>query len=195
MGSRPPGPWGLCILYGLQDQKEFSNDFWFKLDGTPSFDWDQAAAASAIVTALELALVPVMSLNAKWKGGSFLYNDGTGTKGAEYYLNNPGLLSGNAAPEDVAVVVRKNTVTFTPGSEGRWYFTGLAISNVQGSYLTSGAQTDWQTAVSNLIADIPDQGVTWQHAHYHKKVNTLLRVPHATPVALLGTRRRRRFRF
>jgi hypothetical protein len=197
MPSRPTtGPWGLLIIRGASDQKEWSNDFWFSISaGTPSGSWNQLNAAQAILAALTANFFDALQQNSKVLGATFYYNDGVGTIGVDYYATVDGLDVGDPLPEDIAVVVQKITANTTREGRGRWYVTGIPASSLTGSYLNSSGialyatvATDWKTAIT-------DQGVTWSPAHFSPSTGLLYPITNTPVIALIGTRRRRRFGF
>ena len=193
---RPPGPWGCVRVYGTQDQKEFSNEFWYSISaGTPGSTWDQHAAAGAFYTAIGTAMIATMNSSCTLLGCDFLYNDGTGTIGVDYYSKLTNSLAFAGIPEDVAVVVQKITANTTKKGRGRWYFAGVGITELTDSYLNATGMTNYQALAVALKTAVTDQGVTWSPAHYSPQLNTLIPLKDCPVVALLATRRRRRFGF
>lgn len=196
MPSRPPGPWGLVTWYGRLDQKEFSNEFWLSISaGGPAPGWDQYLAAQALYTSLTTNWAVPMATATKLLGVNFQYNDGTGTLGIDYYQTITGSGSGPALPEDVAVVVQKNTANQTRHGRGRWFLCGTANQYSNGSYLTATGIGFFQQIAIDLKTAIVDQGVTWSPAHHDKSTNTLRPITNDPVISLLSTNRRRRFRF
>lgn len=195
--ARPPGIWALAQLYSLQDQREMSNDFWFHLSAAPDLNaWDGRLAAINLHLALTNALVPVTAVSVKFLGVDLLVSDGTGTVGYAGYQTVVGGVSGSALPEDVSVIVQKDTASYLPGDRGRWYFSGVPEVFTTGSYLNNlVGEVAWSTAAPLLMQSITDQGIQYDPAHYSPSNNNLLNIKVCTAVALLGTRRRRRFRF
>jgi hypothetical protein len=194
--SRPPGIWALLRIFGAQDQKEFSNEFWYSISaGSPPSSWDRHAAAGVLYNAIASPLLATMSANCSLKGAEFYYNDGTGTLGVDYYQthNSSAILSG--IPEDVAVVVQKLTTNTTKKGRGRWYFAGVATGFVQDSYLNSGGITSYQALAVQLKTAVTDQTITYSPAHYSPGLNMLFPIADTPVIALLATRRRRRFGF
>jgi hypothetical protein len=183
-------------IYGSQDQKEFSNEFWYSISaGSPGSMWDQHAAAGAFYSAIGTPLIATMCGTCKLIGCEMYYNDGTGTVGAAYYstLTNSSVFSG--IPEDVAVVIQKLTTNTTKKGRGRWYFAGVGVTEVNDSYLNSTGITNYQALAVQLKTAVTDQSITYSPAHFSPQLGTLIPLKDTPVVALLATRRRRRFGF
>jgi hypothetical protein len=183
-------------IYGTQDQKEFSNEFWYTISaGSPPSNWDQHAAAGALYSAIGTPLVATMSSGCTLLGCEFYYNNGSGTLGVDYYSKLTDSLSIAGIPEDVAVVVQKITANATKQGRGRWYFAGVGVTLIANSYLTSSGITAYQALATQLKTAVTDQGVTYSPAHFSPGLGMLLPLVDCPVVALLATRRRRRFGF
>lgn len=183
-------------IFGAQDQKEFSNEFWYSISsGSPPGSWDRHAAAGVFYNAIGTAMIATMTAAAKLIGCEFYYNDGTGTLGVDYYstLTPSGILEG--VPEDIAVVVQKLTANVTKKGRGRWYFAGIGSTFVANSYLTTGGVTAYQALAVVLKAAQTDQGITYSPAHFSPGLGILIPITDTPVVNLLATRRRRRFGF
>lgn len=183
-------------IFGTQDQKEFSNEFWYSISaGSPGSTWDQKAAATAFYTALATPLIATMCGTCTLLGCEFFYNDGVGTIGLDFYskLTNSSIFAG--IPEDVAVVVQKLTTNTTKAGRGRWYFAGVGITEMSDSYLNSTGITNYQSLAVACKTAVTDQGVTWSPAHFSPKLNLLIPIKDCPVIALLATRRKRRFGF
>lgn len=198
--SRPAENFALCEMFMIQDQKEFSNLFWF------SPDWDDIpdptnlkADTHDIVLAMETKLKPVLSNAVTIKGGYVEYGDGTGDSvGFDYYADQAGVVDEDAMPEDVAVVVQKYTTEYTRSGRGRWYFSGTPDTFVTGSYLNvATGQAAFTVLAAALVAQIvtDDSGNTYSPYHFGPTTPVFKAIGAIETVALLGTRRRRRFRF
>jgi len=196
MAGRPSGVWAMVRIFGTQDQKEFSNEFWYSISsGSPAPSWDQHAAAGAFYSALGTAIVNTMSSGCTLLGCVFYYNNGSGTLGVDYYSKLTDSLSVAGIPEDVAVVIQKITATPTKKGRGRWYFAGVGVSLMSNSYLNSAGITAYQALAVQLKTAVTDQGITYSPAHFSPGMSTLLPIVDCPVVALLATRRRRRFGF
>lgn len=193
---RPPGPWGLVKVYGTQDQKEFSNEFWYSISaGSPSSSWDQKAAAVAFYTIIGTPMIATMCGTCKLLGCEFYYNDGSGTIGLDLYstLTNSSVFSG--IPEDVAVIIQKITAVAGKKTRGRWYFAGVGVTEVNDSYLNATGIAAYTTLAIALKTHVIDQGVTWSPAHFSPSLGTLTPIKNTPVIALLATQRERRFGF
>lgn len=193
---RPTGLWALLTLYSRLDQKEMSNEFWFIPSQAPDLTtWSGNAAALAITTNVQTALYNQASIKQTYVGGNLLFNDGTGTLGFDSYVTSTGQISGTYLPEDCSVLVQKDTESFRPGENGRWYFSGVPDTFATGSYLNGVGIPAWATALPQLMTSFVDQAITYQPAHWSPSNNTLKPIISVQTVGLLATRRRRRFRF
>lgn len=194
--ARPPGTWVLTTLFGFLDQKEWSNDFWWTISaGTPPSNWDEHAAAGAFHSAIATPLLVLLGRQAGVIGTRMYYNDGTGTLGVDWYQKQFSVSSTGCLPEDVAVVVQKTTNNHTKGGRGRWYFAGADETNQSASYLTPTGITAWQALATALKTAVVDQGITYSPAHFSPKLSNIFPITNTPLVALLATRRRRRFQF
>lgn len=195
--SRPlAGDWILYRCYGYQDQKEWSMDFWYSVfSGTPSTSWNAVTAATAFQTAINTPLLNVLSSNAGVIGGEMWYNFGTGVIGTPVYLDNVGTAGSSPIPEDVAVVIQKITQSAGKQNRGRWYVPGIDGANIIGSYLSIAGIGNYQTLAIAFKASVSDQGLVYAPAHFNRVDGILVPLHDDPVVALLGTRRKRRFRF
>lgn len=193
---RPPGIWGLLTIYSRQDQKEISNEFWYRLSAAPDLStWGGVAACNALYTPIATALGLVTTTRTTFLGANLIVNNGAGSIGFDYYSSYAGTLTANPLPEDVCVLVQKDCGSFLPGSQGRWYFSGGSQGMATGSYLTPAGLTAWETLGTTLNTNVVDQGITYEAAHFSPKQGALLLIQAPSVVALLATRRRRRYRF
>lgn len=193
---RPTGLWALLTIYQRLDQKEMSNEFWFSMSAAPAIaTWNGVGAAGALYTPILTVLEAVSATPIKYVGCNLIVNDGTGSLGFDNYTTAGGTISGTYLPEDVSVVVQKDTASFLPGEHGRWYFSGVPDSFATGSYLNSTGIAAWLAALPTLLNSVTDQGVTYTPAHFSPKQSSLKPIVAVDAVGLLGTRRRRRFRF
>lgn len=193
---RPPGVWALATLFSRLDQKEMSNEFWFKLSAAPVLaTWNGVLAADGLFTYLTNPLQNLTPTQIKFVGVNLLVNDGTGTIGFQGYGTVGGTVSGGYLPEDVSVIVQKDTASFMKGETGRWYFSGVPDAYANGSYLSVLGETTWLAQAPSLLSTFVDQTITYTPAHFSPKNNTLNAIVAIGAVPLLGTRRRRRFRF
>lgn len=193
---RPPPLWALLTVYSRQDQKEISNEFWYQPSAAPDLStWAGGFAAKALYDPIATALIAVVTTKTIYLGADLIFGGAAGSIGYAYYESQPGTLSQDALPEDVSVLVQKDCASFARGSQGRWYFAGTAVTLTNGSYLNSAGQAAWLTVGTTLLLPVVDQGITYTPVHYSPKQNLLLPIKEVLPVALLATRRRRRFRF
>lgn len=193
--SRPaPGTqWARIVVYGTADVKEFSNDFWYSISaGSLVPPYAYATALLAIYTELTTPWILALSNTITLRGAYGEFNDGAGTATTNIYVSQLGVLSPEPVPEDVAVVVRKQTANLTPSGKGRWYFAGTPNTGVIGSYLTGGQLTLWQALAVAAKTAVTSGGVTFAPAHFSRKTRLLYPITDDPVVALLGTRRRRR---
>lgn len=194
--SRPTTDWANITVYGFADQKEFINIFWYSIfSGAPTDSWDAHAAAGVIYAAVATTLADTMNSGAALIGCEFFYNFGAGTFGVDYYSSFPGTLNNKLLPEDVAVVVQKITALGGKTNRGRWYLAGVDSSLVSGSYLNPTGQTSFQTFAVAAKTNVTDQGITYAPAHFSLQTTSLVPIKNTPVVALLATRRRRRYRF
>lgn len=195
MSSRPPAgtDWVRMQVWGRGDQKEFSNDLWFSLtSGSFSPGYDYHGACQAFFTAFKTAWQPAFSTEWLLRGVTGTFNNGAGSLESRYYQT---VLGGDvtlALPGDVALVVSKTTANFAPGGKGRWYWTGVGQSEVDGSYLVAPTPTIFTTFAIMLKTAFTSGGITFSPAHFSPKLNMLLPIIDTPVTALLGTTRRRR---
>lgn len=194
MHSRPVGTaWVRFAMYGQGDIKEFSNDFWYSVSsGTITETTMFQVISDAFYNALILPWKTALSSATTIRGCFSEFSDGTNVWTTNTYQNNSGSGLADPWPEDVALVVRKQTADGTPSGKGRWYFTGGGQVDVTGSYLNASGQADWQAFAIELKAPIIAGGVTLSPAHFSRKTGLLYPILQTPVIALMGTRRRRR---
>lgn len=195
--SRPiAGDWGLVIIYGQGDQREWSNEYWYSVStGSPSSTWNIDSAAEAFYSHISNALTPLLSNNYDTLGCQFYANFGSGTLGTEFYNTIAGTAGDSPIPEFTNAVVRKLTATFGRSGYGRWRFTGVDDSNVNGSYLSPGGLSNYQALAVVLKTAVTDQAITWSPANFSRKTGALEPITNCPVDAQLGTFRRRKYRF
>lgn len=196
MVSRPPPPWMLATIFGNQDTKEWSNEFWYvpSVSVAPS-NFDPATLAADFFNAMHVVYVSYMHESASLKGAKATVDFTAGTFGGSYYSTEYGTLVNDALPEDVAVVVQKQTAHAGRSGTGRWRLTGMDDSCSTGSYLSPTGTGLIQAWVVQAMLPITSQTVTYTPAHYSKKLGSIITLQGADVEALLGTVRRRRPRF
>lgn len=196
MVSRPPTPWCLCTMFGNQDTKEWSNEFWYipAVASVPS-GFDPATLAADFYNAMHTGYANYMNAAASIKGAKATVNFGMGTYGGSYYSIQPGALSNDYLPEDVSVVVQKQTETAGRSGTGRWRLTGIDESLSTGSYLNNTGTPVFQAWVAAAMAPFVSQTVNYTPGHFSKTLGLLQAMQGADVEALLGTVRRRRPRF
>lgn len=196
MPSRPTNAlWARSIVYGRLDQKEWSNDFWYLIDSAPLPFWSHSTAAAANFAVTANLMAAVMPMAATILGVQLYVHYAGGTVGTPYYDTINGAISGGYLPEELAVIVRKQTATVTPDGKGRWYFTCIPQSYVTGSYLNDAGITAYGGLGLQLWPQYSDQGITYTPANFSPTTGLLYPLVACEAVSLLGTRRRRRFRF
>lgn len=193
--SRPTGNWVRVVIYQNDDMKEASNDFWF----APDVDYaplplDKIKAwAHDLVLAIATQLADTMSISWGIRGGDVVFSDGVRVLGVPSYQAHQGQVNGAPMPEDVAVVVQKISGQAGRSGVGRWYFSGCASTNVNGSYLTTPGMTLYQTLADFLSDNITTTDSTvFKPMHFSRLTREFDLIEDSSPVALLGTRRRRR---
>jgi hypothetical protein len=195
MASRPsPGTsWARFVLYQQGDIKEFSNDFWYSITaGSVTPPYDYFSAIGAFLAAIVPALVACQAGSIIVRGAYGEFNDGTGTIGVDNYSSSTGGGVDAPIPEDVALIVQKITSTLSRSARGRWYFTGIDSSQVNGSYLQLPIPTIFQTLATALKTAFTSGSVTFSPAHFSPNTGLLYPITDTPIVALLGTKRRRR---
>jgi hypothetical protein len=198
MASRPSGvPWVLAVFFGTGDEKQWSNDMWYNLTGTPiDGSTDLVAIATAIYSGLTTTWAAAITTSEKILGVSLEMGDGTGNVWSTvFYSTTDGTGISSPMPEDVAVVVRKKTAIGTASGKGRWYFYGAGQGDVSGSYLAPAGVTDWQAFAVALKATVTAGAYTLKPSHFSKKTNLFTEILDTPVVGLLGTRRRRRGKY
>jgi hypothetical protein len=199
MFSRPTaGQWVLAELYQSGYDKLLSNLFWFKADGI-TFDstFDYKGSGDAVIAALTNDIKGTLATTQTILGGSVLFGMPAGSYGVDVYQSQVGTgPAGSALPEDVAVVVQKNTDLLGPTNRGRWFFSGAPQAFANGNYLGSGGHTAF-LALANLLNQpiVLPGGGSIPPATFSPKIGTLQAISACSPVALLATSRRRRPRF
>lgn len=193
--SRPPAgtQWARFVMYMAGDMKEWSMDFWYSVtSGTISPTTDIKAVTTAVYSSLSAGIKNVLCTQDWSRGCIGYFNDGSGTIGTEHYQIVGGTISDQSLPEDVAVIVRKQTANLAKGGQGRWYFSMIAEQFVNGSYLTNDGITAYETCAVVFKTATTAGGLTLSPAHFSPKLNILIPIVNDPVVGLLGTRRKRR---
>lgn len=73
-------------------------------------------------------------------------------------LPQAGTFTGEAAPANTSVLVRKQTVSRRGARQGRSYWSPLGEAGKNGSFLTSAELTAWQTAMNTWKGDVEQEG-------------------------------------
>lgn len=199
MHSRPTGgQWILVETFINGYDKLISNLFWYLADAL-EFDssFDYHGSADTLLAHVANALAPSMPAGISFIGANVLFGKPEGTYGVNIYHVTPGTAaSGSPMPEDVAVVVQKNTNFFGPTKRGRWYFSGVSSLFQNGNYLNNGGNTLFITIAATLSQNVTvGSDIDISPATFSPKDGTLTQITSALPVNLLGTSRRRRPRF
>jgi hypothetical protein len=197
--SRPmPGTaYVRAAVYGLDDQKEFSVDFWYSVSsGTVTPDQDSVTIATAINGAVTMPWAATVDSATTFRGTYAEVSNGSEVVGGDWYQTQTGTLAGGPSPADIAVIVRKLTAQPGKTGRGRWYFPCPDVSLFSGSYLNStgiAAYTTLAIACKTAITITAYAGsVVLSPAHFSRKNRLLYPITNDPVVALLGTKRRRR---
>lgn len=194
--ARPPGTWMFGELFFVGDVKEWSIEFWYDGAGASlPTGYSADLTAENTLGTFSAAVAAVTGTAIKLVGLRVETNFGAGTFGGADYYNVAGGVSGDLMPEDVAVVVRKDTAIGGKSGTGRWRMSGIPESFCTGSYLNAVGQLAYTNIQGQFGATVTDQGITWTPQLYSRKLNTLQPITLITTDLLLGTARRRRPRF
>lgn len=189
-------PWLKVTTYISGYVKEASNEFWFFGAGAAlPTNYDPTMTATAAYAYLTPILTPLMSAQTSIIGCAIESNFSMGTFGSSTYQTTAGTVAGISLPEDVAVVVRKESLTPGKSTTGRWRFTSIPETFSNGSYLSTTGTTAFNTQVPLLLSSFVDQGVNWFPSIYSRKLSLLTEISSLSTDGLLGTNRRRRPRF
>lgn len=199
MPSRPaPGTaYVRAAMYASADMKEMQNDYWYSVS---SGSVDPSLDGTAIGTALRLNMVAewgnVMPSTAIYRGLAVEVSDGTLTIGTDVYLTYPGSQLDQPAPEDVSVIVQKQTTHPGKAGRGRWYFGQFARGFIEGSYLSTAGRTLFEALAVKLKSPVTvvatGGSITLSPAHFSPKTGMLYPIHNDPVIGLLGTSRRRR---
>lgn len=199
MPSRPTaGQWVRAEQFVSGYDKLISNIYWYLADSiswVPGYDFQ--ADASLINSTITAAVKPVLADNLTIIGTYVVFGQPTGSLGIDIYESVAGTApSGNAMPEDVAVVVQKLTNNMGPSHRGRWYISGIPQSFTNGNYLSSGGLTAFATMTTALEAPIAGGGGgDYNIGTFSPKLGALSQITGFGHSGLIATSRRRRPRF
>lgn len=194
--ARPTGTWLFAEMFFSADGKQWSTEFWF--DGAAHAQpaaFDPNALAVSIQAAYAAGFESILPNVYSCIGTRVEANFGGGTFGGETHDSFVGSNINPPIPEDVCVVVRKQTQTGGPSGSGRWRLSGLGIDCLNGSYLSAPGAFFIADLITQFVTPITDQGITWTPQVYSAKNNLLIKITAAVADLLLGTARRRRTKF
>lgn len=195
MPSRPGGLWVRAeIFFQTIYGKEWSNIFWYKPTLIPT-GADLFTDAHTILVTLANIYALITTAEVTIVGAQILFNDGTGTYGVEDYTPTLGTVAGALVPEDISVVVQRNTSTAGASHRGRIFVAGIPASFVKGSYLSPLGQTDMGNFAAALVPDISGVTSTYKGYNFSPTGGHFEEVIAWQEVSLLATNRKRRPRF
>jgi hypothetical protein len=154
--------------------KLLSCKLWWVGSAPPGSGYDPRSANDALYAGYKTALqncisnqcnLPATQLSVR--NAMFEYSD-------IHYRTDAGMISSPNLPDDMCVILRRQSDQAGPSGRGRIRMPGVPESFVNGNYLSgSTANTNMAALTTALFAPVANQGITWSSALFSSHLGAM----------------------
>jgi hypothetical protein len=184
--------WVKLLVWTGGQGKEWSNELWYAVTGTPVANFDAHALAIAFTTAITPHWADLINQNYNLLGCDVAFSNGTYTVTASGNTTTPGAKPETPLPPEDSIVVRLQANVGGGSGRGRIFIGGLDSDMTDGSYLSDEGASNAATLITTLRTPLTNQGITCNLNLYSRKNGDLKPLVSMYADDILGAQLRRR---